>query len=727
MFGLSLIDIFVIVVYFAVVLYIGFRAMRNIHSQEDYFLGGRKFGKLIQIFAAFGQGTSADSAVGTATTTFTNGASGIWSSLLYLWGTPLYWFTSPWYRRMRVLTLGDFFEERFGSKRMAGFYAVIASMFLMSCIAIGMKSVTVTVLGITQKNTSELTPAEQTEYELAQEHKALLEMKAWKDLTAEHQLRLNHLEIQKPRQEFSHLNEIVLIWVICVIVFVYAVTGGLEAAMHTDLLQGIFILILSIILIPFGLTRINTVFGGSGSMDAVRTIHDRLPQWYFDIFGAAQTIDFTWYYIISISLLTAVNVAVQANQMNAIGSAKDELTARIGFTAGCFLKRFCTVLWGVTGLIGVALYAETIANPDLVWGHATCDLLGGMGLGLVGLMISCLLAALMSSADTMMITAAGVLTRNVYRPLVGPRSEEHYVMVGRLFGGIILVGSVLLACWFETILQLMKFIWEFNAILAAAFWCGVKWRRANRIGAWASMVVTMMSFALLPLLLPALWPGLCTRPYLLKRTDPAPIQRKYTACQMDVDQQNQAIATWQSLSPDKHKAQVQPERIELGQTITKVIQPLRKSVFWSKDIGQYQGQGQGQGLLYLEMLVVDQFVDLSQLPYALVETIRTLIKIIMPFSVIIVVSLLTRPDDKARLDRFYSKMRTPVVTNRHEDEQSLAQSYADPTRFQERLLLPNSNFEFFRWNRIDVIGFGLCMAAVLAIVGFLYVLIHLGQ
>ena len=140
MFGLEWIDLVVIALYFAVVIVIGFRAMRNIRSQEDYFLGGRRFGKLVQIFAAFGQGTSADSAVGTTTTTYTNGASGIWSALLFLWGTPIYWLTSPWYRRLRVLTLGDFFEERYGSKRMAAFYSIIASIFLMSFIAIGVKA-----------------------------------------------------------------------------------------------------------------------------------------------------------------------------------------------------------------------------------------------------------------------------------------------------------------------------------------------------------------------------------------------------------------------------------------------------------------------------------------------------------------------------------------------------------------------------------------------------------
>ena len=110
MFGLPLIDLIVIVVYFTVVILIGVWSMRRIKNQEDYFLAGRRSGKIIQTFAAFGQGTSTDNAVGVTTTTYTNGAGGIWSSLLLLFATPLYWMTSPWFRRLRVQTMGDFFS-----------------------------------------------------------------------------------------------------------------------------------------------------------------------------------------------------------------------------------------------------------------------------------------------------------------------------------------------------------------------------------------------------------------------------------------------------------------------------------------------------------------------------------------------------------------------------------------------------------------------------------------
>ena len=53
MFGLPVIDIIAIVAYFLVVIIIGLWASGHIKNQEDFFLGGRKFGKFVQTFAAF--------------------------------------------------------------------------------------------------------------------------------------------------------------------------------------------------------------------------------------------------------------------------------------------------------------------------------------------------------------------------------------------------------------------------------------------------------------------------------------------------------------------------------------------------------------------------------------------------------------------------------------------------------------------------------------------------
>ena len=50
-----------------------------------------------------------------------------------------------------------------------------------------------------------------------------------------------------------------------------------------------------------------------------------------------------------------------------------------------------------------------------------------MKLGLVGLMLACLLAAMMSSADTYMIVTSALVVRNVYAPYINSDAGEKKV------------------------------------------------------------------------------------------------------------------------------------------------------------------------------------------------------------------------------------------------------------------------------------------------------------
>ena len=64
--------------------------MKRVKVQEDYFMGGRSFGKLLQTFAAFGSGTGANEPIQIGRTTWTSGLSGIWSVLMWLFVTPIW-------------------------------------------------------------------------------------------------------------------------------------------------------------------------------------------------------------------------------------------------------------------------------------------------------------------------------------------------------------------------------------------------------------------------------------------------------------------------------------------------------------------------------------------------------------------------------------------------------------------------------------------------------------
>ncbi|MFP6907501.1 MAG: hypothetical protein VCG02_19960, partial [Verrucomicrobiota bacterium] len=67
---MTALDYLVLITYFLGMAGIGLVAMRKIKKQEDFFMGGRGFGKLLQTFAAFGAGTGSADPINTASTSF---------------------------------------------------------------------------------------------------------------------------------------------------------------------------------------------------------------------------------------------------------------------------------------------------------------------------------------------------------------------------------------------------------------------------------------------------------------------------------------------------------------------------------------------------------------------------------------------------------------------------------------------------------------------------------
>ena len=91
-------------------------------------MGGRKFGKLFQTFAAFGAGTGSADPVNTARGTFANGMSGMWGVMYWLFVTPVL------DQRCVVpsdalLDVSDWFTERYESKPMGVAYAIFGCFY----------------------------------------------------------------------------------------------------------------------------------------------------------------------------------------------------------------------------------------------------------------------------------------------------------------------------------------------------------------------------------------------------------------------------------------------------------------------------------------------------------------------------------------------------------------------------------------------------------------------
>src|SRR5271155_4029800 len=106
--GLNIWDVAILAGFLISILAVGFFVSRTVSKEADFYLGGRKLGRLLQFFLNFGNSTDATGAVTISRNVYTDGAGGIWSSgFQTLFITPFFWFTQPWWRRARLVTMGD--------------------------------------------------------------------------------------------------------------------------------------------------------------------------------------------------------------------------------------------------------------------------------------------------------------------------------------------------------------------------------------------------------------------------------------------------------------------------------------------------------------------------------------------------------------------------------------------------------------------------------------------
>lgn len=128
------IDVFTFSIYFLVLIFIGIWAFLRTKSSGDYFLANRRFGRVLMIAQAFGIGTNTNQPVAVAGASYTIGLAGIWYQWLWLFVTPFFWLIAPIYRRLRYVTMADFFRERYGNT--LGLYYTLFG-FVYFCLNIG--------------------------------------------------------------------------------------------------------------------------------------------------------------------------------------------------------------------------------------------------------------------------------------------------------------------------------------------------------------------------------------------------------------------------------------------------------------------------------------------------------------------------------------------------------------------------------------------------------------
>ena len=429
MLGIKLIDWAVVAVYLIGITIIGIWAAKRVKSAASFFIGDRKFGKWMMLFFMFGAGTHSDQAVSVAAKTYRAGASGIWYQWLWLFATPFYWLIAPVFRRMRAVTTGDYYEIRY-DKSVSVLFAVMAVLQVMISIGLMLKGSGAMITAVSG----------------------------------------------------GSINPTLAIFAMTIMFVIYGIAGGMSAAIITNFIQGILTIVLSFLILPFALAKVNGMTG----------LREALDPAMLEIVAPGEI---TIFFIAVVSFNALIGWVTQPHSMANCAAGKTEMEGRVGVTFGMFTKRICTIAWMLTGLCAIAMYAKQEIDVDHVYGQMAYELLPQISPGLIGLFIACMLAAVMSSCDSLMIAGSGLFTENFYKKiLVVGKNDKHYIFVGRVASAILVAVGIFFAFSWESVVDGLEIFWKIAAMMGIAFWAGLFWRRATVAGAWAG---TLVSFAAL--------------------------------------------------------------------------------------------------------------------------------------------------------------------------------------------------------------------------------------
>ncbi len=432
---LSNLDWLVVAVYFVIVYWVAVGAARRSsttrQTSSGYFLAGRNAGWFVVGASLFASNIGSEHLVGLAGTGAASGvAVGQFEVLASLILLILGWVFVPFYLRSGVSTMPEFLERRYSPA--ARWYLAVISIIGYVLTKI---SVTVAAGGIV--------------------FETLMGLDFWTGAL-----------------------------IVVVATGVYTVFGGLRAVLYTDVMQAVVLIVGASVVTILGLREMGgwdamTAAAGPGFMDMwLPASHPDFP-WTGILLGAP--ILGVWYWCTDQFIVQRVLAAKGLDH------------ARGGTIFAGFLKILPLFIFVIPGVVAYGLAQSgriELAEPD----QALPALIGALlPVGLRGLVVAGLLAALMSSLSSVFNSCSTLVTLDIYRKLRPEASERKLVVVGQV-STVVLVALAM--AWVPLMSrisgQLYQYLQSVQAYIsppiAAVFLIGVTWRWVNARGAMISLI-----------------------------------------------------------------------------------------------------------------------------------------------------------------------------------------------------------------------------------------------
>nr|XP_006126079.1 sodium/myo-inositol cotransporter [Pelodiscus sinensis] len=468
-------DIAIVTLYFVLVLCIGFFAMwkYNRSTVSGYFLAGRSMTWVAIGASLFVSNIGSEHFIGLAGSGAASGfAVGAWEFNALMLLQLLGWVFVPVYIRSGVYTMPEYLSKRFGGHRIQIYFAALSLiLYIFTKLSVDLYS--------------------------------------------------GALFIQESLGWNLYLSVILLIGMTALL----TVTGGLVAVIYTDTLQALLMIIgaltlmiismveiggfeevkrrymlatpnITSILLTYNLSNTNFchVHPKPDALKMLREPTDEDVPWPGFLLG--QTPASVWYWC-------ADQVIVQR-----VLAAKNIAHAKGSTLMAGFLKLLPMFIIVIPGMISRILFADDIAciSPEhcmqVCGSRAGCSniayprlVMKLVPVGLRGLMMAVMIAALMSDLDSIFNSASTIFTLDIYKLIRKSAPSRELMIVGRVFVAFMVIISI---AWVPIIVemqggQMYLYIQEVADYLtppvAALFLLGIFWKRCNEQGAFCGGMV----------------------------------------------------------------------------------------------------------------------------------------------------------------------------------------------------------------------------------------------
>jgi SSS family solute:Na+ symporter len=473
---MATVDWLVILAYFGLLLGMTWWVIRKgRNTADDYFLAGRNLGWLIVGASIFASNIGSEHLVGLAGSGATSGVA-LAHYELHAWCLlVLGWVLVPFYMRSRVYTMPEFLERRFSP----------ASRWVLSIISLVAYVLTKIAVGIFAGGVVFAT--------------LLPEL---------------HLEIAGTVFNSFWIGSVVVV----LLTGLYTVLGGMRAVAYTEAVQTFILIIGSLLLTVFGLSKL----GGWSELRAA------LPADMFNLWKplipagvegtwapVKETGRMAWYFNTNYPWLGMLFCAPiiglwywctdQYIVQRAL-AAPNETEARRGSIFAGFLKLLPVFIFIIPGMIALALARtgratglETMVDaggnaiPAAAQAAFPLMVQAVMPAGLRGIVVAGLLAALMSSLAGVFNACSTLFTMDFYGKLHPRASDQQLVWVGRVATTVMVIVGLMWIPVIQGARGLYEYLQGVQAYLAppifAVFFLGVFMKRLNGKGCLAALIV----------------------------------------------------------------------------------------------------------------------------------------------------------------------------------------------------------------------------------------------